>query len=173
MRFQSGLRFISLSPRAIQSGARRKRNESQCCCAGMPMAVTSRGVACRKRRRKNSPCTREDVLVMAGMKHMLRLLAYCERQALIFLRATMCATVHRGRVGEPRQGLPVKLASLAVVRLVLESAHLDAESGVLGCGLHSRHVVVWDRQRGRQCQALPGRQTHRGGERGKASEDAR
>ena len=32
--------------------------------------------------------------------------------------------------------LPLKLASLAAVYLVLESTHLDAESGVLVCGLH-------------------------------------
>jgi hypothetical protein len=28
---------------AIVNAARRKRNESQCCCAGMPMAVTALG----------------------------------------------------------------------------------------------------------------------------------
>ena len=45
----------------------------------MPMpvkcAVVSRW-ACRKRRRRNSLCIREDVLVTAGMKVMLRLLAH-------------------------------------------------------------------------------------------------
>ena len=30
----------------------------------------------------------------------------------------------------------MELASLAVVRLILESAHLNAEIGVLVCGLH-------------------------------------
>ena len=41
---------------------RRKRSESQCCCAGMPMAATCAVVsrwACRKRRRRNSPCNVE------------------------------------------------------------------------------------------------------------------
>jgi len=62
---------------------------------------------------------------------------------------------------KPRQGLPVKLASLAVVRLVLKSAHLDAESGVLVCGLHLlrqvklkllREARVWRRALNRgQC----------------------
>jgi len=37
----------------------------------MPMEVKCAAVsrwACRKRRHRNSPCMREDVLVMAGMK---------------------------------------------------------------------------------------------------------
>jgi len=33
-------------------------------------------------------------------------------------------------------GFPMKLAGLAVIRLVLERAQLDAESGVLVRGLH-------------------------------------
>ena len=45
-------------------------------------AVVSRW-ACRKRRRRNSPCIREDVLVMAGMKIImmfkLRSLALSDR----------------------------------------------------------------------------------------------
>jgi len=69
--------------------ARRKRNESRCCmfitvgpmnkcvvvlaCRWLKCAVVSRW-ACRKRRRRNSPCIRrEDVLMMAGMKVLLRL----------------------------------------------------------------------------------------------------
>ena len=42
---------------------------------------------------------------------------------------------------EPRHGLPMKLAGLAVVRLVLESVHLDAESRVLVRGLHFLWLV--------------------------------
>ena len=47
----------------VECRARRKRNESQCCCAGMPVAVKCAVVsrwACRKRRRRNSQCIRED-----------------------------------------------------------------------------------------------------------------
>ena len=51
--------------------------------------------ACRKRRRRNSPCIREDVLVMAGMKVMLPLLAYCSRYVFIFLRAATCSGASR------------------------------------------------------------------------------
>ena len=47
-------------------------------CEGSPVAwkcaVVSRW-ACRKRRRKNSPCMREDVVIMAGRKEMFWLSA--------------------------------------------------------------------------------------------------
>ena len=42
-------------------------------CDGSPVALTCAAVslwACRKRRRKNSPCMREEVLTMAGRKEM-------------------------------------------------------------------------------------------------------
>ena len=61
--------------------------------------------ACRKRRRKNSPCMRQDALVMAGMKDMLRLLAYCERYALIFLRAETTCSSPSGSWGWVRRPL--------------------------------------------------------------------
>ena len=79
------LRFIfkaaalaAASPTWIFSGwwnaACLKRNDSDWLrCDGTPVAVKCAWVsrwACRKRRRKNSPCMRVDVLVMAGIKEM-------------------------------------------------------------------------------------------------------
>ena len=58
-------------------------------------AVVSRRWACRKRRRKNSPSIREAVLVMTGMKVMLRLFAYYSRHVLILLRAATCSGASR------------------------------------------------------------------------------
>ena len=53
-----------------KNAARLKQNESDWLrCDGTPVAVKCASVfrwACRKRRRKNSPCMRVEVLTMAG-----------------------------------------------------------------------------------------------------------
>ena len=65
----------------------------------MPMAVKCAVVsrrACRKRRRRNSPCMREDVtmvLVMAGMK-VLMMFAAVHWRATGMKRATGNAAAH-------------------------------------------------------------------------------
>jgi hypothetical protein len=57
-----------------ENAARLKRNESDWLrCDYIPAAVKCASVsrwACRKRRRKNSPCMRVDVLMMAGRKEI-------------------------------------------------------------------------------------------------------
>jgi hypothetical protein len=57
-----------------KNATRLKRKESDWLrCDGTPVAVKCASVsrwACRKRRCKNSPCMRVDVLVMAGRKEM-------------------------------------------------------------------------------------------------------
>jgi hypothetical protein len=70
--------LAAASPTWIFSGwwnaARLKRNEYDWLrCDDIPAAVKCASVfrcACRKRRRKNSPCMRVDVLMMSGRKEM-------------------------------------------------------------------------------------------------------
>ena len=54
--------------------AKPKRNESDLLlCDGIPVALKCASVsrwACRKRRSKNSPCMRVEVVTMAGRKEM-------------------------------------------------------------------------------------------------------
>jgi hypothetical protein len=71
-------RFAAANPILLfkpgKNAARLKRNESDWLrCYGIPVALKCASVsrwACRKRRLKNSPCMRVEVLTMAGRKEM-------------------------------------------------------------------------------------------------------
>ena len=81
---------------------------------------------CRERRRKNSPCMREEVVIMAGRKELFCLSACCCRYLLIL----RCAARRRGaskscvfRCGqpcgrEPGDGVVRDTEAALVVRLV-------------------------------------------------------